>query len=78
VLRNKRGQLRHALSEVLPTEDPRRHSHTMTEAKEYAFSRLQQELNIAQSVSQFHSFTQVLDLSYFIVAFLQIYASNLY
>lgn len=49
VLRNKRGQLRHALSEVLPSEDPRRHSHTMTEAKEYAFSRLQQELNIAQS-----------------------------
>lgn len=51
VLRNKRGhQLRHALSDVLPNEE-RRHSQSMTEAKEYAYNRLQQELNIAQTVS---------------------------
>ena len=48
---HKRGTLRHAFSEVLPNEDPRRRSQTMTEAKEYAYNRLQQELNIAQSVS---------------------------
>ncbi|WAR08615.1 R3GEF-like protein [Mya arenaria] len=46
---SRRGQLRHAFSEALPNEDPRRRSATMTEAKEYAYSRLQQELNNAQS-----------------------------
>ncbi|XP_052239118.1 rab-3A-interacting protein-like isoform X2 [Dreissena polymorpha] len=46
---SRTGRLRHALSEVLPADDTRRRSHTMTEAKEYAYGRLQEELNIAQS-----------------------------
>lgn len=48
VLRSKRGHLRHALSEMMPFDDPRRRSHTMTEAKDLALGRLQQELNKAQ------------------------------
>jgi len=47
---SRRGPLRHAFSEVLPSDDPRRRSSTMNEAKEYATNRLQQELNNAQSV----------------------------
>ncbi|KAL4233359.1 RAB3A interacting protein [Mactra antiquata] len=45
----RRGPLRQAFSEVLPNEDPKKRNQTMTEAKEYAFGRLQDELNIAQS-----------------------------
>ncbi|XP_060067726.1 guanine nucleotide exchange factor for Rab-3A-like isoform X1 [Ylistrum balloti] len=43
-----RGELRHAMSEVLPNEPVRRRSQTMANAKEHAFSRLQEELQKAQ------------------------------
>ncbi|XP_069125488.1 guanine nucleotide exchange factor for Rab-3A-like isoform X2 [Argopecten irradians] len=43
-----RGELRHAMSEILPNEPVRRRSQTMANAKEHAFSRLQEELQKAQ------------------------------
>ena len=52
-----RGKLRHAFSELLPNEDPRRRSQTMTEAKEYAYNRLQKELDNAQLVSRAKKYT---------------------
>ncbi|KAJ8315349.1 hypothetical protein KUTeg_007499 [Tegillarca granosa] len=46
--RSHRGELRHAISEVLPDSPSRRRSQTMANAKEHAYSRLQEELNKAQ------------------------------
>ncbi|XP_021380099.1 guanine nucleotide exchange factor for Rab-3A-like isoform X3 [Mizuhopecten yessoensis] len=43
-----RGELRHAMSEILPNEPVRRRSQTMANAKEHACSRLQEELQKAQ------------------------------
>lgn len=56
----RRAPLRHALSEVLPNEDPRRRNQTMTEVKEHAYGRLQEELNIAQSVSSTNAVTSAM------------------
>ncbi|XP_048768247.1 guanine nucleotide exchange factor for Rab-3A-like isoform X3 [Ostrea edulis] len=49
-LRNRpRGELRHAMSEVLPNEVRlRKRSQTMANVKEHAYSRLQEELSKAQ------------------------------
>ncbi|KAK3096653.1 hypothetical protein FSP39_002117 [Pinctada imbricata] len=44
-----RGELRHAMSEVLPNElQSRRRSQTMANVKEHAYGRLQEELSKAQ------------------------------
>lgn len=48
--RSHRGELRHAISDVLPDSPSRRRSQTMANAKEHAYSRLQEELNKAQEV----------------------------
>lgn len=53
---HKRGELRHAMSEVLPNEVRlRKRSQTMANVKEHAYGRLQEELSKAQEVKK-HSF----------------------
>lgn len=49
--RRQRGELRHAMSEILPDEVRlRKRSQTMANVKEHAYSRLQEELSKAQEV----------------------------
>ena len=49
--RRQRGELRHAMSEILPDEVRlRKRGQTMANVKEHAYSRLQEELSKAQEV----------------------------
>lgn len=50
---HRRGELRHAMSEVLPNEVRlRKRSQTMANVKEHAYGRLQEELSKAQEVKK--------------------------
>ena len=51
---SQKREFRHAYSEVLPDEDPKRRSQAMIDVKAHAFKRLQDELQIAQTVSLYH------------------------
>lgn len=57
---HSRGELRHAMSEILPNDfqfaAQRKRSQTMEIAKEHAYSRLQSELNKAQEVNLLYLF----------------------
>ena len=49
---SQKREFRHAYSEA--DEDPKRRSQAMIDVKAHAFKRLQDELQIAQTVSLYH------------------------
>ena len=60
--RRQRGELRHAMSEILPDEVRlRKRSQTMANVKEHAYSRLQEELSKAQEVRKVQRTTVIVE-----------------